>query len=147
MESHLKTDGKGVISYMLLLKHTILRYRYVIEGHMTSYIHSCFHGTRCHKHIEKIHVLQCTFPSSGMEKDDIRDLKAITHKRSIPTHIINLNNLISSSQPKTPQTCCKLSILPACCNLLTSCSNRLVATCHLQTCYNFLKQVAASLLK
>ena len=118
MESHLKTDDKGVISYMLFLKHTILRYRYVIEGHMTSYIHSCFHGTRFHKHIEKIHVLQCMFPSSGMEKDDIRDLKAITYKRSIPTHIITLNNLNSSSQPKTRQTCCKLPIY------------RLVATCQ-----------------
>ena len=33
--------------------------------------------------------------------------------------------------------CCKLSILPTCCNLLTSyklVKIRLVATCHLQTC-------------
>ena len=59
-----------------------------------------------------------------------------------------------------PQTCSRLSILPACCNLSTSYSTtnlpisssgnksvkiRLVATCHLQTCYNFLKQLAASL--
>ena len=62
---------------------------------------------------------------------------------------------------KTQQTCCKLSMLPACCNLsmhvapcLSISSNcnksvkvRLVATCHLQTCYNLLKQVPTRLLK
>ena len=53
-----------------------------------------------------------------------------------------------------PQTCSKLSILPACCKLSnlsisSSCDKcvkiRLVATYHLQTCYNLLKQLAASL--
>ena len=58
-------------------------------------------------------------------------------------------------QPKTPLTCCKLSVLPACFNLSTnlsissSCNKsvkiRLVATCHLQVCYNLLKKLAASL--
>ena len=54
------------------------------------------------------------------------------------------------------QACCKLSILLACCNLLTSCNKqisssyklvkiRLVATCHQQTCYNLLKQLASSM--
>ena len=58
---------------------------------------------------------------------------------------------IYHSEPKAPQICCKLSILPACCNLsIWSSSNksvkiRLVATCHLQTCYNLLKQLSASL--
>ena len=37
----------------------------------------------------------------------------------------------------------KLSILPACCN--KSVKIRFVATRHLQTCYNLLKQLAASL--
>ena len=57
-----------------------------------------------------------------------------------------------------PQTCCKFSILLVCCNLSTDATNlsisssrnksvkiRLVAICHLQTCYNLLKQLAASL--
>ena len=58
----------------------------------------------------------------------------------------------------TPQTCRKLSILPVCYNLSQaatdlsislSCNKsvkiRLVLTCHLQTCYNYLlKQLAAS---
>ena len=64
------------------------------------------------------------------------------------------------TQPKMPQTYCKLSNLPACCNLstwvatslsiLSSCNKsvkiRLVAICDLQNCYNLLKQLAASLL-
>ena len=36
------------------------------------------------------------------------------------------------------QTCCKLSILQACCNMSTGCNKsakiRLVVTCNLQTC-------------
>jgi hypothetical protein len=35
------------------------------------------------------------------------------------------------TQPETPQTCCKLRILPACCKLSTSCS-RLVHVINLQ---------------
>ena len=66
--------------------------------------------------------------------------------------------MTAPTQTKTPQTCCKLSILPACCKLLTSCNKlvnfiklqkacqiRLVATCHLQTCYSLLKQLSSSL--
>ena len=58
---------------------------------------------------------------------------------------------ILTTQPKTPQTCCRLSILPACCNLskvatslsISSSCNKsvkitLVATCNLQTFYNLL---------
>ena len=62
---------------------------------------------------------------------------------------------LETTQLKTPQACCKLSVLPACCNLSTnfsissSCNKsvkiRLVTTCRLQTCYNLLKQLAASL--
>ena len=37
----------------------------------------------------------------------------------------------SDTQPETPQTCCKLSNLPACCNLSTSC-NKLVNFIKLQ---------------
>ena len=64
------------------------------------------------------------------------------------------------TQPKTSQTCCKLSILPhvaTCQQIATSLSIspscnisvkiRLIAICHLQTCYNLLKQLATSLLK
>ena len=56
----------------------------------------------------------------------------------------------NTSWHKTPQACCKLSILQAATSLLKSGSLqlvicRLVATCHLQTCYNLLKQLAASL--
>ena len=64
-----------------------------------------------------------------------------------------VTNLTEIALPKTPQTCCKLYILPTCCNslsILSSCNNsvkiRLVAICHLQTCYNLLKQLAESLL-
>ena len=46
--------------------------------------------------------------------------------------------LIGNTQPKS----CKLSILLACYKQVKI---RLVAICHLQTCYNLLKQVAASL--
>ena len=61
--------------------------------------------------------------------------------------------------PSQPQTCCRLSILPlvaTCQQVATSLSIsssciksvkiRLVATCHLQTCYNLLKHVATSML-
>ena len=64
----------------------------------------------------------------------------------------------SDIHPKTPQVCCKLSILPACCNLLRSAANlsilsnrnkliklKLVATCHLQTCCNLFKKLATNL--
>ena len=44
--------------------------------------------------------------------------------------------LYSFTQSKTRQTCCKLSILLACCNLWTSC--RL-------NCYNLLRQLVTSL--
>ena len=47
-----------------------------------------------------------------------------------------------STRLKTPQTCCKLSITPRC---NKSVKIRLVTTCHLQTCYNLLKQFTASL--
>ena len=72
-----------------------------------------------------------------------------------------VTNLTEIARPKTPQTYCKLSILPTCCNLSTSCNKlvnfiklqqvrivkiRIVAICHLQTCYNLLKQLAESLL-
>ena len=70
-----------------------------------------------------------------------------------------VTDLTEIALPKTPQTCCKLYILPTCCNLSTRCNSlsilssckksvkiRLVAICHLQTCYNLLKQFAESLL-
>ena len=51
------------------------------------------------------------------------------------------NRNTSSTQPKTPQTCCKLSILPTCCNLSTSCNKfvnfiKLQQVCWNQPCYN-----------
>ena len=65
------------------------------------------------------------------------------------------------TQPNTPHTCCELSILQSSCDvsivptnlsISSSCNksvklviHRLVATFHLQTCYNLLKQLAASL--
>ena len=73
--------------------------------------------------------------------------------------MIENENWISATRPKTPQNCCKLSI---CYRLVANCQQfatnlsislscnksvkiRLVATCHLQTCYNLLKQLASSL--
>ena len=63
-------------------------------------------------------------------------------------------DFFQTTQPKTLQTCCKLYIFPVCFNLSTNCNElvnfiklqqiRLVAICHLQTCYNLLKQLAAS---
>ena len=70
---------------------------------------------------------------------------------------------VSFTQPGTPQTCCKLWILPACCKLSTSCSKsvdfinlqkiwksdllQLIADLcrYLQTCRKLLKQLASSL--
>ena len=47
------------------------------------------------------------------------------------------------TQPETPQTCCKLWILPACCKLSTSCSKsvefiKLQQVCENQTCCNLM---------
>ena len=61
-------------------------------------------------------------------------------------------NLRNPTKPKTPQICFKLSILQQVATNLSissSCNKsvkiRLVVTCHLQTCYNLLKQLAATL--
>ena len=64
----------------------------------------------------------------------------------------------SRTQPETPQTCCKLWNLPACCKLSSSCSKpvdfiklqqvakiRLAATWYLQTYCKLFQQLAASL--
>ena len=74
---------------------------------------------------------------------------------------LNLNICVASykihcTQLKMPQTCCKWSILPVCCNLSTSCNKlvsfmkfnksvkiRLDLICHFQTWYKLLKQLAA----
>ena len=48
------------------------------------------------------------------------------------------------TQPKTPQTCCKLPILPACCNLSTCC-NKLVNFIKLQqVCRNQLVETTCT---
>ena len=60
-----------------------------------------------------------------------------------------VTNLTEFTQPKTPQTCCKLSILPdllQLVNMLQQAFQFHQAICYLQTSYNLLKQLAASLL-
>ena len=58
----------------------------------------------------------------------------VLYRSMISTHVKNRAGGRDCTQPKTPQTCCKLSILPACCNLSTSC-NKLVnfVICRLVT--------------
>ena len=88
-------------------------------------------------------------------------MTAIRKKHSALKSMCQLIILFSyekTTQPETPQACCKLLILLACCKLSTSCSRpdedsgcnnpvkfSLDATWCLQTCCKLLNQLAASL--
>ena len=90
-------------------------------------------------------------PANGLHINSIVKEKTVQWKHF--RIVLTVLCLIPDTQPKTPQTYCKLSILPACQQLPTSLSIsssckksvkiRLVANCHLQTCK--LKQLAINL--
>ena len=54
--------------------------------------------------------------------------------------LIQMEVWLTNTWPKIPQTCCNKLV-----NFIKSFKIRLVATCHFQTCYNLLKQLAANL--
>ena len=75
--------------------------------------------------------------SKGLFRCDLQPLKEVNKL------------LLWLTQPKTPQTCCKLWILSACCKLSTSSKSvdfiELQPVCENQTCCKLLKQLSSNL--